>query len=54
MVLNVLHEKLMQTLLLHAIEHDLIDGFSEEGFAESTLNVARICLIQDLYVVVRL
>lgn len=45
MVLYVLHEKLMQSFFLHAVEHDLVDGFSKEGFAKSALDVARVCLI---------
>lgn len=53
-VLDKIDEQLVQTLLLVAVEHYLVDALPEETLAEPAHRVPRVRLIQDLDVVLLL
>jgi hypothetical protein len=44
----------MQALLLSAVQHELVYGFSEEGLPEAALDVLRVTLIEYLNIVILL
>ena len=54
MVSDVTDNQLMKPLLLSTVEHELVDGFSEEGLPESALDVLGVTLIEYLNVVILL
>ena len=54
MVSDVTDNQLMKTLLLSAVEHELVYGFSKEGLPESALDVLGVTLIEYLNIVILL
>lgn len=46
------YDKLVNAFLLGTIEHDLVNGLSQERLSEATDHVLRVCFVKDLNQVV--